>query len=136
MVSSGVHIFRPITGYYGGSGAVAYLGFHKEGPNFCWPLVLTQRGGQTMFSYFFLCEHFFAKGGMTQCPPKYATAQGVQIPTRTLSSHSQPLLPPPNGHTPTPTPQKIPGFKLSEKSPLKFRGVWTPGLPPARYRPV
>ena len=29
MVSFGVHIFRPINGYY--RGAVAYSGFHNEG---------------------------------------------------------------------------------------------------------
>ena len=33
--------------------AMAYLGFHKGGPNFLWPLVLTERGGQTRFSKFF-----------------------------------------------------------------------------------
>ena len=69
MVSFGVHIFRPITGYRG---------------------------------------------------------SGVQIPTPTLSSYSQPFLPPLNGHThdtPTPTLTKIPGFKRSETSSLTFRGV-------------
>ena len=47
------------------SRTVAYLGFQKGGANFRWPLVLTQRGGQTKFSIFLLCQkHFFlAKGG-------------------------------------------------------------------------
>ena len=44
---------------------VAYLGFHKGGPNFLWPLVLTQRGGPNqlfqIFSY--VKNFFFAKGG-------------------------------------------------------------------------
>ena len=35
--------------------AVAYFGFHKGGPNFLWPLVLTQKGGAKpcfpIFSY-------------------------------------------------------------------------------------
>ena len=124
MVSFGVHIFRPITGYYRGSGAVAYLGFHKGGPNFRWPLVLTQRGGQTMFTYFFSCEKFFLpKGGMAQWPPKYATAQGVQIQTRTLFSHSQPLLPP-NGHTPTPTTN--PWIETIRKFTFKISGGLDP----------
>ena len=45
----------------------------------------------------------------------------------TLSSHSQPLLPPPNGHTPTPTiHNKSTDSYDSEKSPLKFKGVLDP----------
>ena len=55
--------------------SVAYLGFQKEGANFCWQLVLTQRGSQTKFSIFFSMskENFFGQGGMAQCPPKYAS---------------------------------------------------------------
>ena len=45
----------------------AYLGFHKGGRNFRWPVVLTQRGGQKQakISYFFLWWKKFvvAKGG-------------------------------------------------------------------------
>ena len=36
--------------------SVAYLGFQKGGPNVCWTLVLTQRGGKTKFSNFLLCK--------------------------------------------------------------------------------
>ena len=56
--------------------AVAYLGFHKGGRNFRWPLVLTQRGGQKLrfpiFSYGeknVCCQ----TGAMAQWTPKYAT---------------------------------------------------------------
>ena len=44
--------------------AVAYLGFQKRGPNFHWPLVLTQRG-YTMFSKFFLWwkQFLYTNGG-------------------------------------------------------------------------
>ena len=60
-----------------GRGAVAYLGFQKGGPNFRWPLVLTQRGGQTKFSNFFIMskKNFLAKGGPWSIWPrgKYAT---------------------------------------------------------------
>ena len=43
----------------------------RGGPNFRWPLVLTQRGGQTKFSNFFLWWKifFFAKGGHGPMPP-------------------------------------------------------------------
>ena len=54
----------------------------KRGPNFCWSLVLTQRGGggQTKFSNFLVCtKFFFAKGGpWPNGPPKYAS--GVSPP--------------------------------------------------------
>ena len=64
--------------------AVAYLGFQKGGPNFHWPLVLTQRGGQTMFSNFFLWwkKFFFPNGGPwpnRPPPPKYATGYWSEI---------------------------------------------------------
>ena len=46
------------------SSTVAYTGFHKGGPNFLWTLMLTQRRGQTRFSYFFIWPKliFFAEG--------------------------------------------------------------------------
>ena len=45
--------------------SVAYLGFQKGGPNFRWPLVLTQRGGKPSFPIFLVCQqkNFLAKGG-------------------------------------------------------------------------
>ena len=48
------------------SSAVAYLGFQKWGPNFRWPLVLTQWGGKLSFPNFSYGENknFFAKGAM------------------------------------------------------------------------
>ena len=58
-----------------GSWAVAYLGFHKGGPNFLWPLVLTQRGpNQVLKKISCKKKNFFAKGGpWPNGPPKYAT---------------------------------------------------------------
>ena len=43
--------------------AMAYLGFHKGGPNFLWPLVLTQRGPNQVFQIFSHVKKNFAKGG-------------------------------------------------------------------------
>ena len=58
---------------------MVYLGFHKGGPNFLWPLVLTQRGAQTMFSNFFpmaKTDFFCQRGPWPNGPPKYATGYG------------------------------------------------------------
>ena len=63
---------------------MAYLGFHKGGPNFRWPLVLTQGGGdKPCFQIFSSGEKhkFFAKGGghgPMPPPPKYATGSDVR----------------------------------------------------------
>ena len=59
--------------------AVAYLGFQKGGPNFCWPLVLTQRGPNQVFQFFpMVKKNFFCqRGAMVQWPLKYATANGT-----------------------------------------------------------
>ena len=45
--------------------SMAYLGFQKGGPNFRWPLVLTQRGAKLSFPNFSYGEKkiFFAKEG-------------------------------------------------------------------------
>ena len=43
--------------------AVAYLGFHKGGPNFRWPLVLTWRGAKPCFPIFSYGEIYLTKGG-------------------------------------------------------------------------
>ena len=54
-----------------------------------WPLMLTQRGGQTMFSYFFpmaKTDFFLPKGG--HCPPKYTSCRFLDIQ---VSAHS-PML--------------------------------------------
>ena len=40
-------------------GPVEYLEFHKGGPNFRWPLVLTQGGAKPCFPIFFYGEKFF-----------------------------------------------------------------------------
>ena len=54
---------------------MAYLGFHKRGANFCWPLVLTQRGeAKPSFPIFSYGEkNIVAKEGRIPNPPKYAT---------------------------------------------------------------
>ena len=38
---------------------------YKRGANFCWPLVLTQRGAKPSFPIFLVCQKkiFLAKGG-------------------------------------------------------------------------
>ena len=45
--------------------SVAYLGFHKGGTYFLWPLMLTQRGAKPSFPMYFLCQNIFclAQGG-------------------------------------------------------------------------
>ena len=63
---------------------VAYLGFQKGGPNFRWPLVLTQREGQTMFSNSFLWwKKIFLpvpkEGHGPMAPPKYATVNNNNL---------------------------------------------------------
>ena len=65
--------------------AVAYLVFQK-GANFCWPLVLTQRRGQTEFSQFFLWwqTNFCQRGhGPITPPPPLNTP----LVTRCLTNH-------------------------------------------------
>ena len=51
---------------------VAYLGFHKEGPNFRWPLVLTQRGPKHVFLYFPMTKKNLLPNLLTMAkrPPK------------------------------------------------------------------
>ena len=78
---------------------MAYLGFHKGGPNFRWPLVLTQRGAKPGFVFFSYGEKtiFFAKGGMAQYLPKNATviisvASGNDGWLKTLINRSIPYL--------------------------------------------
>ena len=47
--------------------SVAYLGFHKGGPNFCWPLVPIHlyKGGAKLCSpiFYYVKKIFLAKGG-------------------------------------------------------------------------
>ena len=47
---------------------MAYLGFQKGGPNFRWPLVLTQRGQYPVF-FSMVKNFFFAKGGLGPMAP-------------------------------------------------------------------
>ena len=60
---------------------MAYLGFQKEGPNFCWPLVLTQRGAKPYFQIFSYGENFFFRPkGYCHGPmasPKYTNGSTI-----------------------------------------------------------
>ena len=55
--------------------SVAYLQFHKEGPNFLWPLMLTQRGPNHVFLFFsYGQKDFFGqRRPWSNGPPKYTT---------------------------------------------------------------
>ena len=82
---------------------VANLGFRKGGPNFLWPLLLTQSGGQTMFSFFFYGQNWFffcQRGAMANVPPKYATRSATGT---TFLHHTQECsIPPDSPHPQTP----------------------------------
>ena len=58
---------------------VAYLGFQKGGPNFCWPLVLTQRRPNYVFQFFpMVKKNFFCLWGpWPNGPLKYATVHVI-----------------------------------------------------------
>ena len=59
---------------------MAYLGFQKRGgPNVCWTLVLTQRGPNQVFQFFYYVKKIFygQRGALAQSPPKYACVEFV-----------------------------------------------------------
>ena len=59
MVFFGVHIFSPITGYYRGSWAVTYLGFHKGGAKFLLATSAHTKGAKPRFPIFSYVKKFF-----------------------------------------------------------------------------
>ena len=84
-------LLTPLWFYHKSSNRVlvssGYLRFQKGGPNFRWPLVLTQRGPNHVFLFFrmvkifFICQAGHGRGPWPNGPPEYATV-GSKMCTR------------------------------------------------------